>query len=50
MQTIGRNYPDCGYGLNFFDWIFYNPKPYNSFGNGAAMRISAVGFLSKDLE
>lgn len=50
LMESKKDYSDCGYGLNFFDWIFYNPKPYNSFGNGAAMRISAVGFLSKDLE
>lgn len=50
MQTIGRNYPNCGYGLKFFDWIFNNPKPYNSFGNGAAMRISAVGYVAKNIE
>lgn len=41
MQKIGRNYPDCGYGGHFFDWVFSdNPKPYKSFGNGAAMRVS----------
>lgn len=51
MQKIGRNYPDCGYGGNFFYWIFSdNPKPYNSYGNGAAMRVSAVGFVANSLE
>ena len=51
MQKIGRNYPDCGYGSNFFYWIFSdNPKPYNSYGNGAAMRVSAVGFVANSLE
>lgn len=51
MQKIGRNYPDCGYGGNFFNWIFSdNPKPYNSYGNGAAMRVSAVGFVANSLE
>ena len=45
MQKIGRKYPDCGYGGMFARWVFSDdPKPYNSFGNGAAMRISAVGF------
>lgn len=46
MQEIGRKYPDCGYGGMFLQWIFSeNPKPYGSFGNGAAMRISPVGFF-----
>lgn len=51
MQEIGRRYPDSGYGGMFFRWIFCdNPKPYNSFGNGAAMRISPVGFYAKSEE
>lgn len=49
MQEIGRNYPHCGYGGNFYRWIYSdNPQPYNSFGNGSAMRISAVGFYAKN--
>ena len=51
MQSIGRKYPECGYGGSFFHWIFTDhPKPYGSFGNGAAMRISPVGFASRTLE
>ncbi len=47
MQKIGRKYPHCGYGGMFGQWIFSdNPKPYYSFGNGAAMRISPVGFIA----
>lgn len=47
MQKIGRRYPNCGFGGMFSRWVFdENPKPYNSFGNGAAMRISPVGFVS----
>ncbi|MDD2493621.1 MAG: ADP-ribosylglycohydrolase family protein, partial [Tissierellia bacterium] len=47
MQEIGRKYPHCGYGGMFGRWVFSdNPKPYNSFGNGAAMRISPVGFIA----
>ncbi len=47
MQEIGRKYPYCGYGGMFRRWIFSdNPKPYNSYGNGAAMRISPVGFIA----
>ncbi len=48
MQEIGREYPNCGYGGMFFQWIFSeNPQPYNSFGNGAAMRISPAGFVAR---
>lgn len=51
MQTIGRNYPSCGYGGSFWHWMFSdNPKPYNSYGNGAAMRVSAAGFVANSLE
>ncbi|MDE6852525.1 MAG: N-6 DNA methylase, partial [Lachnospiraceae bacterium] len=51
MQGIGRNYPDCGYGGGFNQWMFSdNPMPYNSFGNGAAMRVSATGFAAASLE
>ena len=48
MQEIGRKYPNCGYGGMFGQWVFSeNPKPYNSFGNGAAMRISPVGIAAR---
>ena len=47
MQELGRKYPNCGFGGMFSKWIFSrNPQPYNSFGNGSAMRISPVGFLA----
>jgi type I restriction enzyme M protein len=48
MQEIGRKYPNCGFGGMFGRWIFSDdPKPYNSFGNGAAMRVSPCGFIAK---
>lgn len=51
VREIGRMYPDCGYGGSFYDWLFSdNPAPYNSFGNGAAMRVSAVGFAFESME
>ncbi len=51
MQKIGRNYPGCGYGGGFLRWMFSDdPKPYNSFGNGAAMRVSAAGFAAESIE
>ena len=51
MQQLGRLYPDAGYGGAFRKWIrSNNPKPYGSFGNGAAMRVSPVGFAAKSLD
>jgi type I restriction enzyme M protein len=51
MQTIGREYPNCGYGASFRGWVQSdNPKPYNSYGNGAAMRVSACGFVADSLD
>lgn len=51
MQEIGRHYPDCGYGGRFAQWMFSpEPKPYNSYGNGAAMRVSTCGHVAKTLE
>jgi type I restriction enzyme M protein len=48
MQTIGRKYPDCGFGGMFRKWVFDDdPRPYNSFGNGAAMRVSPCGFIAQ---
>ncbi len=51
MQRIGRQYPNCGYGAKFIHWMFTNdPQPYNSCGNGSAMRVSPVGFAACDVE
>ena len=51
MQKWGKKYPNAGYGYRFSNWLLMeNPKPYNSFGNGSAMRVSAAGWLFDDLE
>ena len=51
MQQLGNLYPNAGYGGGFRKWLRSgNPKPYGSFGNGAAMRVSPVGFAAKTLE
>ena len=51
MQKYGRLYPYTGYGGMFSRWLqSCHPKPYNSYGNGSAMRVSAVGWLFHDLE
>ena len=40
MQEIGNTYPRCDYGDSFYNWLkSRNPQPYNSYGNGAAMRV-----------
>jgi ADP-ribosylglycohydrolase len=45
LREYGLNYPNAGYGGNFMQWIMGEIQgPYNSFGNGAAMRVSPVGF------
>jgi len=51
MQSIGRLYPTCGYGESFRKWVHSNnPQPYGSYGNGAAMRVSACGFVARSLD
>ncbi len=44
-------YRDCSYGLRFHVWANNkNPQPYDSWGNGSAMRASLVGWAYDDLE
>ncbi len=51
IQDYGRRYPRAGYGGMFYRWLFNeNAKPYNSFGNGSAMRVSPVGWAFDTLE
>ncbi len=46
MQRWGRKYPNAGYGHRFGKWIWSEyPHPYNSWGNGSAMRVSAAGWM-----
>ena len=48
MQKWGRSFW-TGYGQRFIEWIHSeNPQPYNSWGNGSAMRVGAIGWLYKD--
>lgn len=45
LWEIGRRYPNAGYGSSFIRWLWSeDPQPYNSWGNGSAMRVSPVGF------
>ena len=51
MQRLGRKYPNAGYGGMFRRWLVTdNPEPYNSFGNGSAMRVSPVGLYANSME
>lgn len=51
MQKWGKKYPWAGYGQRFFGWLREkDPKPYGSWGNGSAMRVSAAGWLYDTLE
>ncbi len=51
MQDYGNRYPHRGYGGRFNKWLSSsNPRPYNSWGNGAPMRCSAAGWLAASPE
>lgn len=51
MQHWGRKYPKAGYGGKFREWLKEKePKPYGSFGNGSAMRVSTAGLLYGSIE
>lgn len=51
MQELGRLFPRAGYGGSFRRWLSEpNPEPYNSWGNGSAMRVSPAAWIGKTLE
>lgn len=50
MKTWGHKYPHSGYGARFITWLEDGFEPYNSFGNGSAMRVSPAGWLYDDLD
>jgi len=51
MQKYGKKYPNMSYGGRFALWLkSSNPYPYNSFGNGSAMRVSAVPYFANSIE
>ncbi len=50
-REYGRRYPHAGYGSGFRRWLFSEASgPYNSYGNGSAMRVSPVGFAFPSME
>lgn len=51
LKFYGKKYPFLGYGLRFNNWLMSkSSEPYNSFGNGSAMRISPVAYFANSLE
>ncbi len=50
MREIGFKYPHMGYGFRFARWLLNkDEEPYDSWGNGAAMRVSAVGWIGNSI-
>ncbi len=50
-KNYGKKYPFAGYGGTFQNWIFAeNPQPYNSWGNGSAMRVSPVAYIFDNID
>lgn len=51
MRALGKRFPNAGYGSSFINWLHVKePKPYGSFGNGSAMRVSPCGWAAETLE
>lgn len=51
MRGFGRKWPSAGYGGRFAKWLVQDsPEPYNSFGNGSAMRVSPAGWAARSLD
>ena len=51
IRKYALAYPNSGYGGGFRAWMYSkNPQPYNSFGNGSAMRVSPVGWAFNTVE
>lgn len=51
IKSTTRKYIDAGYGPSFLRWINSDSSlPYNSYGNGAAMRVSPVSYIAKSLD
>ncbi|MBR3208882.1 MAG: ADP-ribosylglycohydrolase family protein [Bacilli bacterium] len=51
FKKWGKKYPNAGYGGRFFSWVLGDSRePYNSCGNGSAMRVSAIGWIAQSEE
>lgn len=50
MHAMGKAWLTAGYGQRFYRWLIKRKRdPYNSFGNGSAMRVSPVGWVARTL-
>jgi len=50
-RAFGRRYPNAGYGGTFYQWLFKaDPQPYNSWGNGSAMRVAPIGYAYETVD
>lgn len=50
MKKVAHDHPNTGWGGNFYKWLFLNGPDENSYGNGAGMRISPVGWVAKSMK
>ena len=51
LKYFGNYYPNAGYGARFMDWLHHDsPKPYGSWANGSAMRVSPCAWVGDSLE
>ena len=52
MRTVAKAHPKTGWGGRFYRWLFFSnsSEPIGSFGNGAGMRISPVGWVANSEE
>src|SRR5262245_11648506 len=51
FRSFGRRYPGAGYGQRFYHWLYdHTMGPYQSWGNGSAMRVSPVALAFDSLE
>jgi len=51
LKAFARRYPAADYGISFYQWVQSSSvEPYNSWGNGSAMRVSPVGFAFNSAE
>lgn len=49
FRKWGMRYPNAGYGGAFYKWLHAGGDPYNSWGNGSAMRVSPVAWYFEDI-
>jgi ADP-ribosylglycohydrolase len=52
LREWGQRYPNAGYGSQFYDWLHTpsDPGPYNSYGNGSAMRVAPIGWAFDEFQ